>query len=1192
MTALQSLNLFLRKLELRSRFLAASRGTALVAVLALVLTILFVYLANKSQFATGVVLPLRILLFASLAVSIAVGLAVPFLRINRRKLTSIVESRIPELNQRLTTITERPDAENPFTELLAEDALQVAQSHRATQLFDIRHVLLFAGSGLAATICLLLLITMAPGFWGYGASLLWTGRAAAGRRPVYDIVVQPGNKTIRRRSDQAIYAQLTGFSAHRVILHAKYGSALKWEAIAMQSKSDGSKYQFLFAGLSDPVEYYVQADGAQSRHYTINVKDLPAVRRVRVGIHYPSGLGLQDVINDPGGDIRAVQGTEANIAVLTDRPLDHGLLVTETGDRIPLTRTEGNWASARLHIQKDGSYHIAAIDSGETIRVSDDYFIEAKKDEPPTVRIVNPGRDPHVSIIEEVPVTVSATDDFGVNGLDLHYSVNGGPEQVIPLLKQKGVRDAEGKSTLYFENFKVVPGDLVSIYATARDAKTTSRSELVFAQAEPFDFKFSQSQQAGGGGMGGMGMGDSNNISERQKQIIAATFNEIRDPGKARVALQEDARFLSDLQGKLGEQAKTLAERMASRELGANGSQFTEFSRLMTQASVDMGTAVNQLKPAKWQDALPPEQKALQGLLRAEALFRDIQVAFGQRSGGGGGGGGAQRDLARMFDLELDTSKNQYETGRSSDSAAGGDQQKAIDEAFEKLQMLARRQQELAAQNSQKQDFEQRWEEEQLRREAEELRQQMQQLAQNSQNGQQSSSNQQSGGSQASQGGSSSSSSRSSSRAGQNADNNRMNDALRQTTNALERAENEMRKAVSERDATAQQRAAAQLKEAQNTLNRMLHDQAGNSVSDLAGRAQDIANQQKELANRIKQMYGNGSDGQRGRDWQSARNSGNQPSEGGGEAMPEMNDPNSTRFGYGFRRRYWQQEMQPTHTPTEQEKAVAAEKERLAAQLEQLEKQMGQQAENMSGTRPDASSKMRRALSEAEQKELALRMQKNAEWIRQGYGDRNVGMEDSVSAGVDQLSRDLRDVQSALNNSQPGNQGAGKDDRTAEALNEIRQLREQLARGDQSNNGSQQSGQQGGNGAFSPRGGPSNNLGRSDLDRGLDARDVQSAIRQLNGLRGQVDPNDHALYGYIDGVLGNLHHLTGAQAGLLDARISQDTVTSLERLEMELNKRMAQGGIANGARTGATEQTPESYRNAVAEYFKRLSQPK
>src|SRR5947209_13708073 len=191
--------------------------------------------------------------------------------------------------------------------------------------------------------------------------------------------------------------------------------------------------------------------------------------------------------------------------------------------------------------------------------------------------------------------------------------------------------------------------------------------------------------------MGGMGGGDDNNSSERQKQIIAATFNELRQNSKSKTAFAEDAKFLSDLQAKLGEQARTLAERMASRELESASSEFAQFSKLMTQASSDMGQAVQQLKPGKWHDALQPEQKALQGLLRAEALFRNIQVAFGQR-GGGGGGGGAQRDLARMFDLELDTSKNQYETGQN--PANGGSQeaqQKAIDDAFERLKILARR---------------------------------------------------------------------------------------------------------------------------------------------------------------------------------------------------------------------------------------------------------------------------------------------------------------------------------------------------------------------------------------------------------------------------------------------------------------------------------------------------------------------
>lgn len=418
-------------------------------------------------------------------------------------------------------------------------------------------------------------------------------------------------------------------------------------------------------------------------------------------------------------------------------------------------------------------------------------------------------------------------------------------------------------------------------------------------------------------------------------------------------------------------------------------------------------------------------------------------------------------------------------------------------------------------------------------------------------------------------------------------------EALRQTMEALQRAEEQMRQAVSGHDATAEQRAAAQLREAQGLLNQMLQQQAGNSVSDLARRAQEIANAQKETAERMKQMYGETGNSRMGE--QSS-------ADDGSEAMPEMNDPYSRRFGYGFRRRNWPDEMQPSHQPTEQEKALANEKEKLARQIDQLQHEMQQQADNMAAPQPAASSKLRRALSDAEQKELALRMQKDAEWMRQGFGDRNIGMEDSMTAGLEQLGNELRDAQQALKSgNQPGQNGQNGE--TAEALNQVRALREELERraeqsgqnqpgaqrggqpgqqpgqqtGQQS--GQQSSGQTGQEGAYAPLGGNGPAIDRSG---------VQQTMQQLYGLRAQIDPQDHALYGYIDGALGNLRHLTGAQAGLLDARINQDAVTSLERLEVELNKRLGQQQ-PEGARTGAPESSPEKYRDAVAEYFKKLS---
>ncbi len=1213
MTALEQVNGYLRGLERRLRWGAAARGWAATTALALALTIVLAAICNRYQFADGVVWPLRVLLYLAVAGALAVVLAVPVMKLTRRRVTGIAERAIPGFEERLLTATERPDATNPFTELVAEDVLRVSREHPAAAALESTSWAWGLGAaGLALVSVLGWLIAAGPGYLGYGAALLWTGSARASERPLYEVTVEPGNKTIRRKSDQVIKAQVVGFAAQQVMLHARYGNTAKWEEVAMQPGASGNAYQFLFPAVADALEYYVQADAAQSKHFQIAVKDLPVVKRVRVLLHFPAALNLREVSEDPGGDVRAVEGTMAEISVLTDRPLEHGVLQLDKGQKIELTKTEGNWSKAMLPVKQDGSYHVSAIDGAETIRISDDYYVEAKKDEPPTVRIARPGRDPRVSPIEEVPVMVEASDDFGVKSLDLHYSVNGGAEQVARF-KSQGQKEEKGHTTLYLENFKLAPGDVISMYATAADANKTTRSDILFAQAEAFDYKFSQSQQAGGGGGGGGGQ--DNNISERQKQIIAATFNELRGDSKSHATIQEQAHFLSDLEGKLGAQAKTLAERMGNRELSQANPEFEKFSKLMTMASGEMTDAVGQLSPGKWNDALVPEQKALQSLLRAEAIFRDIQVAFGQQ--GSGSGSGAQRELARMFDLELDTSKNQYETGQQAQSEAAEKQQKAIDDAFERLQMLAQRQQELAQQKNQQQPAEQRWQEEQLRREAEELKRKMEQLTQNSQqssqqqaqNGSQQSGSSQQGGSQtggSQTGGSEASGSQQAAgQSGRSQQSREMQEAMRRTSESLSKAENEMRQAVSSGDAAAQQRAAGELAQAQRHLQGALHRNAGNSLSDLSQQADQIAQQQRDLAKRLKQMYG----GRSG-------NSGDELSSilGGGEAgeMPEMNDPDNPRFSYGYRRRSRPAEMRPMHLTTEAEKQLAEDKEKLAGQLEQLQHGMEEQQQSLQATAPDASNKVRKALSDAEQKELALRMQKNAQWIREGFGDRNLGMEDNVTAGVDQLSRDLRGAQQAL---QAGGQNpaGGQAEKTAEALAEVRQLRQMLERAREGNGSPQgagsQSGRQGGQqdgqaqanglqsgsqaggtqpgGQTGPGGAqqPTANGGRGGQ---FSQRDLQEAIGQLSALRGQISGQDRALGNYLGGALGRLRDLN-ADPRVLQATIGQDAVANLERLEAELSRRLGEQQV-QGGRSGATETATEKYRDAVAEYFKKLSE--
>ncbi len=269
-----------------------------------------------------------------------------------------------------------------------------------------------------------------------------------------------------------------------------------------------------------------------------------------------------------------------------------------------------------------------------------------------------------------------------------------------------------------------------------------------------------------------------------------------------------------------------------------------------------MGPAAEKLQQRKWQDALPDEQKALQHLLRAEATFRQIQVAFGNGGGGGGAGGGAGRDLASLFDLELDTEKNQYETAQTAGSQS--QQEKDIDEALQKLDQLARRQEELAQQQrNSTQSSEQRWQQEMLRRQAEELQRQMEQMARNnSQSGSQSSSQQ--GGSQgnSSSGSSGQSGSGQSGAGGQSASGD---PRVQQSLDRLRQATDDMRRATSPQQSEAEaRRAADRLKEATDLLGGMRQQQTSSKVDSLAQEASRLAGEEREQSDRIRQMFGQG----------------------------------------------------------------------------------------------------------------------------------------------------------------------------------------------------------------------------------------------------------------------------------------------------------------------------------------------
>jgi hypothetical protein len=393
-----------------------------------------------------------------------------------------------------------------------------------------------------------------------------------------------------------VTAQVIGLTPEKVDLYARYGSASKWEPVAMQPAMGSGGYQFLFAGLPENVEYYVAAGAAQSKHYTFRVVDLPAVKQIQVTYHYPKWTGLQTVSEEHGGDLRALEGTDAELTVTMTSPLKDGMIVLDGGQPLKLAGGEGNRYTGTIRMDKDGAYHVAAMDEGQQVRLSEDYFISTSKANPPMVAIDRPTGDYRASPIEEVTVGVKAGADFGLTHVSLHYSVNGGPEQTVNILKQPGAKDAGGTTTLNLEDYKLAPGDVVSLYAIAKDAHAETKTDIGFIQVDPFEREFSQSQQSGGGGAGGGGgQQGQTDIARREKELIEATWKQQNDKTANADKAAATGKLLAEAQMKLKEQAIALDMRMQSRDLSEANEEFNSFDKNMAIAAAGMQPAAEKL---------------------------------------------------------------------------------------------------------------------------------------------------------------------------------------------------------------------------------------------------------------------------------------------------------------------------------------------------------------------------------------------------------------------------------------------------------------------------------------------------------------------------------------------------------------------------------------------------------------------
>jgi hypothetical protein len=677
------------------------RGLVWVGSLTGLVVFASAYGLERVRFAPEWVVAFRYLTWGTLLLSTYLFLIRPLLkRVTDSQVALYLEEHEPTLEHSVVSALDEgasasPALRNQVIEVALERARQVQFGRRVEQGKLYR----FAGALTALVVLALGSTLLGPAHLRHGlAALLMPTRDAAEVSP-YSIGVTPGDVTIPRNSDQMVAAMLGGFAAADASIFTRTASDGGFQRLTMLPGGDGG-FEVLLLGVAERTEYFIESTGVRSPTFTIEVADLPYVGQLDLTYHYPAYTGLPPRVVEAGGDVAALPGTVVELRIEPTMLAPSGRLMLDEQPAGDLTLQEDGTFVTRFTVGENRYYSIElARDNGALVPASPEYTIDLLSDQAPTVGFSRPGRDDTASPIEEFYLEIDATDDYGVRDVRLVYSVNGGPEDTIAVYQTSGAPLAEvaPAHTLFLEEWQLEPGDLVSYYAIARDNRPSPASvtsDIYFISVRPFERAYRQAEQGGGGGGGG-GQQETP-LSELQRQIVAATFNLIRQQESYSPSeFGENVNSVRLAQGRLKEQVGTLLQRMQNRGLTQQDQGFADVSAVLPLAVEAMTRVEAHLDDQELRDALPDEQEALRYLQQAEQTY---EAMVQQQQGGGGGGGGGQdraaaEELADLFELELDKLQNQYETVQRGQREESDTQ---VDELLEQLQELARRQEQEA----------------------------------------------------------------------------------------------------------------------------------------------------------------------------------------------------------------------------------------------------------------------------------------------------------------------------------------------------------------------------------------------------------------------------------------------------------------------------------------------------------------
>ncbi len=305
------------------------------------------------------------------------------------------------------------------------------------------------------------------------------------------LTVSPGDTLISRNSQLKIIAEIKGKIPKSANIFFK--SQKKTQKAEMDFS--GRTFNYSISNISQDMKYKVEAGDSESRWFQIKVVDKPEIKNFSIHYFYPDYTGKEnEVINSPTGDIKALSGTDVEISAVPNKTVREAFAFLNKNQELPLTLSEEKITINKFTIAKNEKYTIKIKDEhGFENFPYPEYSIISESDSPPTIYFTTPKNDIEVSPDTALPISFTASDDFGLQEIKFIYHKKGDNKEVLlDAFKYNNTKKAIESTKLDLNQFKENTSILIFLSAKDNDPVTGGNT----TQTRPIEIKILSKDRA------------------------------------------------------------------------------------------------------------------------------------------------------------------------------------------------------------------------------------------------------------------------------------------------------------------------------------------------------------------------------------------------------------------------------------------------------------------------------------------------------------------------------------------------------------------------------------------------------------------------------------------------------------------------------------------------------------------------